>query len=88
MLSITGVDKVELLRKLWEKKKPAVFFAYHPHVPVPTFDDDLARKAVTGYIDYFQGRCIKTDLSQDEADPRVYDRDEGEGAFKRVLANL
>jgi hypothetical protein len=38
-----------------------------------------------GYVDYFDGRIIKTDLGQRPVDTRLYDRDHGEGAGERAL---
>jgi hypothetical protein len=43
---------------------------------------------VQDYIDYFQGRVIKTDLRGDAIDPRLYDRDNGAGAAERAVATL
>lgn len=57
-------------------------------IPRPPFDDDLAAKSVKEWIDYFAGRCIKTDLSGDKAEPWGYDRDWGDGAFQRIVTEL
>lgn len=37
------------------------------------------------YFDYLRGRVMKVDLSGDALDPRLYDRDNGEGAAARAL---
>lgn len=37
------------------------------------------------YFDYLQGRVMKVDLAGDELDPRLYDRDNGEGAARRAI---
>jgi hypothetical protein len=87
VVDIKNVDKVALLHELWSGMKPAVFFAAHPSM-IPSFDADKARDAVGDYIDYFDGRCIKTDISKDTADPRLYDRDAGAGAFARAVARV
>jgi len=55
---------------------------------VSGFDKAAAEKAVTGYIDYFCGKAIKTDLSEDKVDPYLYDRDAGAGAFARAVASV
>lgn len=39
-------------------------------------------------FDYVHGCPIKSDLSGDELDPSLYDRDQGEGAAERVIAAL
>jgi hypothetical protein len=84
-VSIAGLNKVELLRKLWSGQKPALFFEDYPSL-IPRFDEVEAREAVKGYIDYFQGRCIKTDISGDTASPHLYDRETGRGAFAKAVA--
>jgi len=76
-------DKVALLRELHKGQVVAGFF-----LPAPQFDEAEAKRAVTSYIDYFQGRAIKTDLSKDMVCPRLYDRDAGQGAFMRALGRV
>ena len=65
-IDISGLDKVELLKRLWINIKPASFFTNRPDVSVPSFNEGAAKDAVKKYIDYFQGRAIKMDLSGDE----------------------
>ena len=86
-IDISGLDRVELLLRLWTNMKPAAFFAMSGR-PSPSFDESAAKKVVGDYIDYFQGRAIKTDLSKDEVNPRLYDRDAGSGTFKRVVESM
>jgi hypothetical protein len=40
------------------------------------------------WYDYLQGRVMKIDIEGDELDPRLYDRDLGEGAAAAALAPL
>jgi hypothetical protein len=86
-IDITDIDKVKLLEALWHKQKPAAFFTFNL-VPPPSFDEKGAKQAVTKYIDYFCGRCIKTNLSGDTVDPFLFDRDAGEGAFQSMVDQL
>ena len=86
-VNIQGLDKVALLRALWARQKPAAFFI-HGFGESPPFDAVAAAAATAGYIDYFAGRAIKTDLSTDTALPRLYDRDAGDGAMAEVVAEL
>ena len=62
MVNIKGIDKVELLKALWDNSKPAIFFILN-NIKPPQFDYNLAKEAVLNSIDYFQGRLIKCDLS-------------------------
>ena len=86
-LDISDLDKVELLRQLWQNMQPASFFTMSGRTP-PEFDRALAATAVVRYIDYFQGRCIKTDLSYNVVDTRLYNRDAGEGKFEAIVAEM
>ena len=83
-VDIRGLDRVRLLKALWEKSPVASFFWINGRTP-PKWDENLATKAVLNYIDYFQGRVIKSDLRDDMINPRSYDRDNGEGAFQRIV---
>lgn len=87
-IDITGLDKVELLRRLHENQIVAGFFTMMGR-PAPPFDEKEAVKFIeNGYIDYFCGRAIKTDLSADFISPRMYDRDAGTGTFARIVADM
>ena len=86
-IDIRDLDKVQLLKNLWIRQTPASFFEMS-NVKPPQFNQKLAYNAVKSYIDYFQGRCIKTDLSHDYIDPYLYDRDAGKGAFEKVVKEM
>jgi hypothetical protein len=84
-VNIDGIDKVTLLMKLWEAKAPATFFQTMSGTMAPSFDKEKAGKAVGGYIDYFQGRRIKTDISGTTANPTSYDSYTHPGAFEEIV---
>ena len=86
-IDISNVNKVNLLHALWEASAPAAFFTMNGITP-PSWDEKLAKEACKGYIDYFQGRMIKTDISGLTADPYFYDRDCGEGAFENAVRSI
>lgn len=85
-VDITNIDKVKLLEALWNNSKPAVFLSMRGLVV--DFDRNQAIIAVNGYIDYFCGRCIKTDLSGNTALSYAYDRDYGPGRFQQIVNSL
>jgi hypothetical protein len=90
MVDVAGIDRKKLLKALWDNAKPAAFFKDYPSL-TPTFDlDDVMRNARRGYVDYACGRCIKAKVFTKEStiDPRMYDREYGEGAFQRVVDSL
>jgi len=72
-IDITGLDKVKLLKCMWDnvpfmgcnKDRGYAF----------KFDEEEAKEAVKNYIDYFCGKCIKTDLSGDTCESRLYNHD-------------
>ncbi len=86
-VSIAGIDKVSLLKALWENSKPAVFYKMQG-LPPPDWSQVEAEKAVLQSIDYFRGRCIKSDLSGDTALPHGYDRDYGQGKFAEIVTKV
>ncbi len=49
-----------------------------------------ARKRLAGhpYINYIRGRVLKVDLSGDEFDPALYDRDNRWGAALRAIRSI
>ena len=88
-ISIKGLDKVDLLERLWSNRKPASFFRFSG-IDSPSFDKSQSKLAIKGYIDYFCGRCIKIDISGDEADYRLYDRDCGkeDKTFQQIVSEM
>ncbi|CEP03656.1 unnamed protein product (mitochondrion) [Plasmodiophora brassicae] len=83
MVDINGIDKVELLHELWNKREPARWYRGSG-----AFDHAEAEGAVLRHIDYFEGRCIKTDLSGNMANAFFYDYDTGPGTFERIVQEL
>ena len=86
-IDIKGINKTDLLKELWINSKIAGFYNQHS-IQSPDYDIIKAKEAVTKYIDYFQGRVIKSDISQDVANTWRYDRDMGEGSFKKCVDKL
>jgi hypothetical protein len=90
MVDVTGIDRKELLEALWNNAQPAAFYILQ-NIDPPPFKLESAMKTTHGtYVDYACGRCIKADVfrKEDVIDPRLYDRDHGEGAFQRVVDSL
>ena len=86
-VNIKGIRKTELLKALWEKSSIAGFYPM-TGLKAPEFDEKRAEEAVKGYIDYFQGRVIKCNISGDTAIPYLYDRDNGPGLFEIIVSKL
>lgn len=76
-IDIKGVDKVLILRHLWFNSEVRAGAYILPGPDPSEFDVDEAAEAVKDYIDYFQGRSIKMDLTGDTVDGTSYDRHNG-----------
>ena len=83
-IDIKGLDKVTLLKKLWDN----AISCQPKMVVIAEFDFDEAKESIDYYLDYFCGRPIKCNLSKDLVDPFLYDENFGEGAFKNVVDSL
>jgi hypothetical protein len=81
MVSIAGLDKAEVLKALYDgSRAQGMSFLGVPRggVSIQECRDVLA--AGQTYFDYWMGHVLKVDLSGDEFDPYLYDRDCGPGA--------
>uniref|UniRef100_A0A6C0IDY5 Uncharacterized protein n=1 Tax=viral metagenome TaxID=1070528 RepID=A0A6C0IDY5_9ZZZZ len=79
MLSIQNLSKVDLLYEMWKHQRAASFFGGGKG---PDFDYEAAKDAVKGYVDYFCGRAIKTNLSEDTLS------DAGDGTLEKIVQNM
>lgn len=97
MIDIRGLDKAEVLLALYHAaftpgSRAAEVAAQAPTVTIDHCRSHLAELGRLGggslYIDYFAGRVIKVDLSGDEIDPWLFDRDNGGDACKDAIEGL
>lgn len=100
MIDIKGIDKAELLAALVNSARPLGMGFLHDDGKPMTKEEaqgwvdsgrahdhpGLSRQGL--YFDYVKGRPIKSNIGGDELDPRLYDRDQGQGAAARVVASL
>ena len=85
MIDIAKADKAEVLAALYNKSKmqDMGILNFRP--------EDMTKEQAQVYLDggthfdYLHGRVMKIDLSSDELDPRLYDRDNGQGAAYAAL---
>ena len=89
MISTKGLPKNKVLACLYDsaRQQGMGFLQYNPE----PMSDKEAKKILDGgqtYFDYVQGRVMKVDLSKDEFDPWLYDRDNGNGAADKVINQL
>jgi len=90
MVSIKGLSRNAVIAALYNGSTPlGVGFMHFD--PKPMTEADAAKRFDgQGYFDYLDGRVMKIriDPTSDEIDPRLYDRDNGDGAAQRVIDEL
>jgi hypothetical protein len=85
MINVKGIDRAILLAELYNGTQPLGMGVLRD---IGSMSADLARELLGGReidVDYFCGRPIKVTIRNDEFDPRLYDRDAGEGAAQRAV---
>jgi hypothetical protein len=91
MISIAGLDKALVLKALYDNAQPLGMGGLHFR-PGSMSEDEANRIVASSegrlYFDYVGGRPLKVDLAGDQFDPRLYDRDQGDGAAARAIAAL
>lgn len=88
LIDLTGLGKATVLAALYNgaRAQGAGFINYDP-TPMEVNEATWLLKRQT-YFDYLKGRAMKVELSGDQLDPRLYDRDNGQGAAQRVINAL
>lgn len=87
MINIKGIDKPLVLAALYNNAKPLGMGMLH-YTPEPMEIEEaiaLCEQQTRLYFDYVHGRVMKVDLSKDELNPGLYDRDNGPGAAEIAL---
>ena len=89
-INISGLEKSEVFRVLYGRARTqGMGFLHYTSEPMTTKE---AKEAVSNpdqmYFDYYRGRVMKVDLSGEEFSPRLYDRDNGDGAAKSAVDSL
>lgn len=87
-INISKHSKAAVLAALYNASKPQGlgFLHFTPQNMDESEAEDLLKE--TTDFDYLKGRVMKVDLQSDELDPRLYDRDNGDGAAERALKGL
>ena len=86
MISLKNRNKAEVLAKLYNASRPLGLGILHYNAADMTTEEaqEILDSGQT-YFDYLRGRVMKISLKGDELDPRLYDRDNGQGAAARAL---
>jgi hypothetical protein len=94
-IDISGLDKADVLMRLYNggfndvnhAPVTGILQRMLPPMLLPEAQALIAERsgAPILYFDYVNGKALKIDLTGDRLDPRLYDRDCGEGAASRAL---
>jgi len=88
MIDLRKYDKAEVLAILYMYAKPQGLGIFHYESKPMTKEEAQELLNETTYFDYLKGRVMKVNLSGNELDPRLYDRDNGERAAERAISTL
>jgi hypothetical protein len=101
-VNIAGLDKAELFAALYNHAKPLGMGMLH-YDPTPLTKESAQKLMDAGddsarmfpglgktalKFDYVKGRPLKIDLSGDEMETWLYNRDQGDGAAEKIVAKL
>jgi len=88
-INLKGSDKAEVLAALYNSARPLGIGRLH-YDPTPMKRDEAEPIIAENgyYFDYLKGRVMKVDLSGDDFDPRLYDRDNGPGTARKALSDI
>lgn len=90
-VDITGLDKAEVLAALYNNSRPLGMGHLHfvpGNLPIEEARALIEQRGIALNYEYLKGRVMKVDLTGDELDPRLYDRDNGPGAAAHVIERL
>ena len=89
MVNIQGLDKAEVLLALYQNShvQGLGFLQAIEHYTLMDAKRDISESSSL-YFDYLHGRILKVDLSGDEFDEWLYDRDCGKGAALQAIDKL
>ena len=87
-MNITGLNKAAVLVALYNNAKvQGLGFLQATCKPMEEAEAAELLKEQS-YFDYLHGRVMKIDMSGDEINTRLYNRDNGDGAAERVVDKL
>jgi hypothetical protein len=88
MVDIRGLDKADVLCALYENARTQGMGVLH-YLPGPLSREEAQEQLeLSPRFDYLLGRVLKVDLSGDEFEERLYDRDNGAGAAYAAISML
>ena len=86
-MNIKGIDKAAVLAALYNHAKTQGLGILHYQPGDMSLEEARDLLKTQSYFDYIKGRVLKVDLSRDELDERLYDRDNGRGAAAAAIVS-
>lgn len=87
-MNIQGKNKAQILAALYNASKVQGMGFLQQKVGQMSESEAAELLKSNKDFDYLHGKVMKIDLSGDELNPRLYDRDNGDGAAERALKHL
>jgi hypothetical protein len=89
-MNIKHLNKAKVLAALYNNSKALGMgrLQFDPEEMTESEAQKLLDQNEYKYFDYLKGRVMKIDLSKDDLDTRLYNRDLGEGAAEKVIATI
>ena len=89
MISIQHLNKAAVLAALYNNsKQQGMGFIHTRGRQSMTIEEAQLELNENSYFDYLHGRVMKVDLSGNEFEERLYDRDNGDGAAFNAIKDL
>lgn len=77
-----------LLQALWKGSASQGMSSMGQVSSTVSWEAAAQQLALSDYVDYYNGRVIKTKFTATGLDSFLYNRDRGAGAFERILAGV
>lgn len=87
-MDISKYDKAEVLRVLYDNAQPQGMGMLHFKSGNMSREEARSWLKHGTYFDYLSGRVMKVDLSGNELDTRLYNRDNGPDAAEKAIESL
>ncbi len=88
MIDISRLDKAEVLCALYNNSKPQGMGILHATPELLQVEEARELLKSRKYFDYLKGRVMKISLKDDNLDPRLYDRDNGQDAAQIAINTI
>ena len=88
MIDISKLDKADVLCALYNNSHPQGMGFLQATPQDMEHEEAVELLKERTYFDYLKGRVMKSEISGDEFDPRLYDRDNGEGAAEEAITSI